>query len=121
MLFKASIIGILIMLALNNINYKASIIGILIMVAFYMQHYKVYGRHKGVHSFLKKHSLFSLAPSMEYLYYDSINLEKVSCENAGALNKECSCGKNFIPFCYQINHFIHKIIAMIKFKYSEML
>ena len=31
--YKASIIGILIMLALNNINYKASIIGILIMLA----------------------------------------------------------------------------------------
>ena len=33
MLFKASIIKIPIMLALNNINYKASIIGILIMLA----------------------------------------------------------------------------------------
>ena len=31
--YKASIIDILIMLALNNINYKASIIGILIMLA----------------------------------------------------------------------------------------
>ena len=31
--YNASIIGILIMLALNNINYKASIIGILIMLA----------------------------------------------------------------------------------------
>jgi len=30
---QASIIDILIMLALNNINYKASIIGILIMLA----------------------------------------------------------------------------------------
>ena len=30
--YKASIISILIMLALNNINYKASIIGILIML-----------------------------------------------------------------------------------------
>ena len=30
--YKASIIGILIMLALNNINYKASIIGVLIML-----------------------------------------------------------------------------------------
>ena len=33
MLFKASIIKIPIMLALNKINYKASIIGILIMLA----------------------------------------------------------------------------------------
>ena len=33
MLFKASIIKIPIMLALNNINYKASINGILIMLA----------------------------------------------------------------------------------------
>ena len=32
--YKASIIGILIMLALNNINYKASIIGILIMLVW---------------------------------------------------------------------------------------
>ena len=31
--YKASIIGILIMLALNNINYKASINGILIRLA----------------------------------------------------------------------------------------
>ena len=31
--YKASIIGILMMLALKNINYKASIIGILIMLA----------------------------------------------------------------------------------------
>ena len=31
--YKASIIGILIMLALNNINYKASSIGILTMLA----------------------------------------------------------------------------------------
>ena len=58
---------------------------------------------------------------MEYLYYDGMNLEKISCQNAGALNKECSFGKNFIPFCSYINHSTHKIIAMIKFKYSEML
>ena len=32
--YKDSIVGILIMLALNNINYKASIIGILIKVGF---------------------------------------------------------------------------------------
>ena len=31
--YKATIIGILIMLGLNKINYKASIIGILIMLA----------------------------------------------------------------------------------------
>ena len=101
--YKACIIGILTMLALNNINYKASIIGILTMLALNNINYK-------------DSIIF-----MEYLYYDSINLEKVSCENAGALNKECSFRKNFIPFCSQINHFIHKIIAMIKFKYSEML
>ena len=38
--YKASIIGILIMLALNNINYKASIIGILIMLALNNINYK---------------------------------------------------------------------------------
>ena len=32
-IYKASIIGIQIMLALNNINYKATIIGILIKLA----------------------------------------------------------------------------------------
>ena len=42
MLFKASIIKIPIMLALNNIKYKASINGILIMLALKFEVYKVF-------------------------------------------------------------------------------
>ena len=38
--YKASIIGILMMLALKNINYKASIIGILMMLALKKINYK---------------------------------------------------------------------------------
>merc|ERR1712051_442253 len=40
MCYKASIIGILMMLALKNINYKASIIGILMMLALKKINYK---------------------------------------------------------------------------------
>ena len=42
--YKASIIGILIMLALKNIKYKASIIGILIILSLKNINYKTKGQ-----------------------------------------------------------------------------